>query len=84
MQGCHPQRWKLSKRISLGRETSLCGVVVKNVGSGVRLKSRVQKPVLLIKLGDLSFFTCKRGMVMMVIVVTKTMVRLKEIRCNVV
>ena len=46
-------------------------MVVKNVGSGARLKSKVQTPVLLIKLCDLSFFTCKKGMVVMMVVVMR-------------
>lgn len=62
---------KLSKRTSLGREASPCGVVMKNVVSGGRLKSRVQKPVPLMKLCDLSFFTGEKGLLLLVVVVTR-------------
>lgn len=63
---------KFRKRILLGREEILCGVVVEKVDFGVRLKSRVFSFVLLVKLCDLGFFTCKKGTMM-------TIERLKEL-----
>lgn len=55
----------------VGKDESLCGVVAKNVDPGARLKSRVQRSTLLVKQYDLSFFTCKRGMMMMMMIEIK-------------
>lgn len=63
---------KLSKTTSLRREASPCGVVVTSVVSGARRKSRVQKPVPLMKLCDLSFFTCEKELLLLLVVVTRT------------
>lgn len=53
----------------MGKDESLCGVVVaKNVDPGARLKSRVQKSTLLVKQYDLSFFPCKKGVMIMMII----------------
>lgn len=56
----------------MGKDESLCGVVVaKNVDPGARLKSRVQKSTLLVKQYDLSFFPCKKGVMIMMMIEIK-------------
>lgn len=61
VQGCHPQRQKAQEGTPSGERQSSYTIVVRNVDSGARLKSRDQKRVLLSKLGDLTFFMNKKG-----------------------